>query len=89
MLAGPGADRRPRGAGGHCSWKLEKRAAEASQRLRKALETLRDEFDCIGDVRGRGLLLGVEIVKDKESRKPDTALGARITDKAMESSAFR
>ena len=68
---------------------MEKRAAEASQRLRKALETLRDEFDCIGDVRGRGLLLGVEIVKDKESRKPDTALGARITDKAMESSAFR
>jgi 2,2-dialkylglycine decarboxylase (pyruvate) len=64
--------------------KLEKRAAEAGQRLRKALESLRDEFDCIGDVRGRGLLLGVEIVKDKTSRKPDTALGARITDKAME-----
>ena len=52
--------------------------------MRKALESLRDEFDCIGDVRGRGLLLGVEIVKDKASRKPDTALGARITDKAME-----
>ena len=45
---------------------------------------MRDEFDCIGDVRGRGLLLGVEIVKDKKSKKPDTALGARITDKAME-----
>ena len=55
--------------------KLEKRAAEAGLRLRSALETLRDEFDCIGDVRGRGLLLGVEIVKDKKSRKPDT--GAR------------
>ena len=64
--------------------KLEKRAAEAGKRLRKGLETLRDEFDCIGDVRGRGLLLGMEIVKDKKSRKPDTALGARITDKAME-----
>jgi 2,2-dialkylglycine decarboxylase (pyruvate) len=64
--------------------KLEKRAAEAGLRLRSALETLRDEFDCIGDVRGRGLLLGVEIVNDKKSRKPDTALGARITDKAME-----
>ena len=64
--------------------KLERRAAEAGSRLRTALETLRDEFDCIGDVRGRGLLLGVEIVKDKASRKPDTALGARITDKAME-----
>ena len=58
--------------------------AEASQRLRKALETLRDEFDCIGDVRGRGLVLGVQIVSDKKSRKPDTALGARLTDKVME-----
>ena len=64
--------------------KLERRAEEAGSRLRTALETLRDEFDCIGDVRGRGLLLGVEIVNDKKSRKPDTALGARITDKAME-----
>jgi 2,2-dialkylglycine decarboxylase (pyruvate) len=52
--------------------------------LRKGLETLRDEFDCMGDVRGRGLLIGVEIVKDKQSKKPDTALGARITDHAME-----
>ncbi len=64
--------------------KLEKRATEAGARLRKGLETLRDEFDCIGDVRGRGLLLGMEIVKDKTSKQPDTALGARITDKAME-----
>ena len=63
--------------------KLEKRATEAGARLRKGLETLRDEFDCIGDVRGRGLLLGMEIVKDKTSKEPDTALGARITDKAM------
>ncbi len=64
--------------------KLEKRATEAGARLRKGLEALRDEFDCIGDVRGRGLLLGVEIVKDKVSKKPDTGLGARITDHAME-----
>jgi 2,2-dialkylglycine decarboxylase (pyruvate) len=64
--------------------KLEKRAAKAGEHLRKGLETLRDEFDCIGDVRGRGLLLGVEIVKDKTSKKPDTGLGARITDHAME-----
>jgi 2,2-dialkylglycine decarboxylase (pyruvate) len=63
---------------------LEKRAAEAGARLRKGLETLRDEFDCIGDVRGRGLPLGMEIVKDKTSKQPDAPLGARITDKAME-----
>ncbi|XP_023684413.1 alanine--glyoxylate aminotransferase 2, mitochondrial [Paramormyrops kingsleyae] len=34
------------------------------------LAKLRDKYEIIGDVRGKGLLIGVEMVKDKESRRP-------------------
>ncbi|PSN48528.1 Alanine--glyoxylate aminotransferase 2 [Blattella germanica] len=34
----------------------------------KKLATLRDEFECIGDVRGKGLMIGVEMVTDKETK---------------------
>ena len=64
--------------------RLVERAAEAGARLRVGLEALRDEFDCVGDVRGRGLLLGLEIVRDKASKAPDPDLGDRITAKALE-----
>lgn len=36
----------------------------------KELIKLRDEYEVVGDVRGKGLMIGVEMVKDKESRKP-------------------
>ncbi|XP_069819160.1 alanine--glyoxylate aminotransferase 2, mitochondrial isoform X2 [Dendropsophus ebraccatus] len=34
------------------------------------LSKLRDKFEVVGDVRGKGLMIGVELVTDKESRKP-------------------
>ena len=34
------------------------------------LATLRDEFEFVGDVRGKGLMIGIEMVEDKTSRKP-------------------
>ncbi|XP_071959677.1 alanine--glyoxylate aminotransferase 2, mitochondrial-like [Antedon mediterranea] len=34
------------------------------------LAKLRDEFEVVGDVRGKGLMIGVELVADKASRKP-------------------
>ena len=42
------------------------------------------EHDCVGDVRGRGLLLGLEIVADRESMAPDDERGARITARCLE-----
>jgi 4-aminobutyrate aminotransferase len=38
----------------------------------------------VGDVRGRGLMIGVEIVKDRESREPAAALRDRIVELAFE-----
>jgi len=38
--------------------------------LLKGLDELRSEFPLIGDVRGKGLMIGVEMVDDRESKKP-------------------
>ena len=38
----------------------------------------RQRYECIGDIRGRGLLIGLEIVKDRESRTPDRPLAAQV-----------
>ncbi len=63
---------------------LVARAETAGARLRAGLEALKAEFDCVGDVRGRGLLLGLEIVRDKASKAPDPDLGDRITAQALD-----
>ena len=59
------------------------RAQQAGSRLKERLEALRQRFDCIGDVRGRGLMVGLEVVTDRESRLPDEALGNWIGQEAM------
>nr|CAD7406347.1 unnamed protein product [Timema cristinae] len=48
----------------------QKRCSEVGSYLLKKLEKLRDEFDCVGDVRGKGLMIGVELVSNKETRAP-------------------
>lgn len=42
------------------------------------------KHDIIGEVRGRGLMIGVEIVKDQESREAAPALRDKIVDLAFE-----
>jgi 4-aminobutyrate aminotransferase len=52
-----------------------------------ALERLRgwvDAYECVGEVRGRGLMIGVEIVEDKATRKQAGAMRDRIVDLAFE-----
>lgn len=63
---------------------LARRAAEMGRRLRQGLETLKARHEVIGDVRGHGLLQGVELVKDRETREPDAERGRAITDACME-----
>ncbi|MBO9461761.1 aspartate aminotransferase family protein [Labrenzia sp. R5_0] len=59
------------------------RAVSAGQRLQAGLEGLKQRFESVGDVRGRGLLLGLEIVTDRASRQPDLAMADRIGAEAM------
>lgn len=64
--------------------RLVDRAGQAGDRLRRGLLELQQRHECIGDVRGRGLLLGVEIVADRESRKPAPETGAAISRRCFE-----
>ena len=62
---------------------LVERARVAGQRLEAGLRALQDSVHCIGDVRGRGLLLGIEIVRSRAGRQAAPELGAAITRECM------
>jgi 2,2-dialkylglycine decarboxylase (pyruvate) len=63
---------------------LNQRALEMGEVLAKGLRFLRDRHEIIGDVRGLGLLQGVELVRDRETREPDAETGRAITRRCME-----
>ena len=44
---------------------LQENSREVGTYLLLKLAKLRDEFDIVGDVRGKGLMIGIEMVKDK------------------------
>ena len=60
------------------------RAEEAGARLAARLRNLQQRFACIGDVRGRGLLQGVEIVADRATKISAPELGDAITRCCLE-----
>ena len=47
------------------------------------LSELQQRFECIGDVRGKGLMIGVELIIDRGSRKPAAALCQRVLTRAF------
>jgi 4-aminobutyrate aminotransferase len=53
-------------------------AAEVGAYLKEGLNKLKGKFDCIGDVRGLGLMIGVEFVTNKASKTPAPELRDRI-----------
>jgi adenosylmethionine-8-amino-7-oxononanoate aminotransferase len=68
------------------SHNLFARVPPAAETLRAALAPL-SSHPCVGDIRGRGLLLGIEFVRDKSTRAPfDPALNiaAKIRTAAMD-----
>jgi len=49
---------------------LKRNAAEVGSYLRQQLENLKEKYTVIGDVRGMGLMQGIELVKDRETKEP-------------------
>ncbi|MCY1517534.1 2,2-dialkylglycine decarboxylase [compost metagenome] len=52
--------------------------------LRAGLEGLATRSPAIGNIRGRGLFLGVELVKDRASKTPDSLKAVRIAEQMRE-----
>lgn len=61
---------------------LVENAATVGAHLKKRLTELQDDHSCIGDVRGLGLMLATEFVKDRRTKEPDTKVHNRIVDEA-------
>jgi 4-aminobutyrate aminotransferase len=60
------------------------RAAELGGIFYSGLQQLASSHPLVGDVRGRGLVLGVELVGDRESRKPAVIQTAKVVYRAYE-----
>jgi 4-aminobutyrate aminotransferase-like enzyme/Ser/Thr protein kinase RdoA (MazF antagonist) len=63
---------------------LVARTAIVGDRLRSELRALAARHDAIGDIRGRGLMTGVELVTDRASREPATDLANLVKDEMAE-----
>ena len=59
-------------------------ARRVGERLMTGLESLKQKHALVGDVRGRGLAIGVELVSDRASREPAKAATAKAVYRAWE-----
>ena len=62
---------------------MDERARELGGFLRDGLLALKDRHEAVGDVRGRGLMQGIELVVDRRTREGDDALGAEVTRRCL------
>jgi 4-aminobutyrate aminotransferase-like enzyme len=52
--------------------------------LHAGLQKLKERYGCIGDVRGRGLMAGMEIVADRETKEPAIDVARTVASKMYE-----
>ncbi len=46
------------------------RASKLGNEMKKKLQTLQEDHKIVGDVRGQGLMLGIELVRDRDTKEP-------------------
>jgi 4-aminobutyrate aminotransferase len=60
--------------------KLQERAYKIGNSLYRDLKDLEDRYDVVGEVRGKGLMIGVELVKDGESKAPNPEAANQVME---------
>jgi 4-aminobutyrate aminotransferase-like enzyme len=64
--------------------KLEQNALRIGALMKNRLEQIKEKCPYVGDVRGRGLVMGVELVKDKQTTEPAPDLTKKLIDVAAQ-----
>jgi len=64
--------------------KLEKNASEIGSYLLEQFDKLKEKYEIIGDVRGKGLITGIELVKDRKTKEPAAEATALIVYRSYE-----
>lgn len=60
------------------------KATAIERRIKAAFRRMAKEFEWIGDIRGRGVLLGIELVRDRATKAPANAETRKVFDFAMD-----
>ena len=60
--------------------RLQERAYKLGNTLYRALKDAEDRFDVVGEVRGKGLMIGVELVKDQQTKEPGPDLASHVME---------
>ncbi len=63
---------------------LPERAASIGDRIMKTLKELQSEWSSIGDVRGQGAMVAMELVKDPKTKEPHAEAASIISRKCLE-----
>jgi alanine-glyoxylate transaminase/(R)-3-amino-2-methylpropionate-pyruvate transaminase len=64
--------------------KLQQNSLKIGNRILDGLNKLKEKHNIIGDVRGKGLMLGIELVKDRQSKEPAREECAQVLETAKE-----
>jgi alanine-glyoxylate transaminase/(R)-3-amino-2-methylpropionate-pyruvate transaminase len=64
--------------------KLQENSHKIGTHIKAGLEKLKAKHKIIGDVRGKGLMLGIEMVKDRETKEPAKAECAQVLESCRE-----
>lgn len=67
---------------------LLKRAGRIGERLRERFNAMQRQFDIIGDVRGLGAMVGMELVRDRKTKDPAPEETAQIVNHALRDGAI-
>jgi 4-aminobutyrate aminotransferase / (S)-3-amino-2-methylpropionate transaminase / 5-aminovalerate transaminase len=63
---------------------LAERGAELGERIRARMESWRERFPQVGDVRGLGAMLAIELVADRETKEPAAEAASAVVEAAFE-----